>query len=139
MALKLRKSNVTRPPMCALTQCMALLRGAWAPNVIWHLREGARRFGELRVDIPLVTAKILTARLRELEDRGLIERRPLPTSPPSGEYSLTNLGRDLLPAIDAIVKVGKGLKGIDLEIPDSRPLWKSTHRLNRKTTKQVSA
>ena len=124
MRLKVRKSSVAKPPLCALTQCMALLRGAWAPNVIWHLRAGARRFGELRVDIPLVSAKVLTARLRELEARGLIGRRLLASSPPSAEYHLTELGPELIPAIEAIVKVGKGLSGLDGEEPSSRPAWR---------------
>lgn len=128
MALKLRKSQVARPPMCALTQCMALLRGAWAPNVVWHLRGGPRRFGELRVDIPLVSPKILSARLRELEDRGVIDRRVLASSPPSAEYDLTDLGRDLVPALDAIVKVGAKLKGMANEAPAERPRWKAVHR-----------
>ena len=132
MALKLRKSRVERPPMCALTQCMALLRGAWAPNVIWHLRAGSRRFGELRVDIPLVSAKVLSARLRELEDRGLIERKLLATSPPSAEYSLTDLGEELLPAIEGIVRVGTKLKGMDAETPSVRPKWNSVHRPDRR-------
>ena len=131
MGLKVRKSRVARPPMCALTQCMALLRGAWAPNVVWHLREGARRFGELRVDIPLVSAKVLSARLRELEERGLIERRLLATSPPSAEYALTDLGRDLIPAIEAIVRVGRKLKGMDAEALSARPRWNKVHRLER--------
>ena len=88
---------------------MALLRGAWAPNVVWHLRAGARRFGELRVDIPLVSAKVLSARLRELESRGLVTRRVLATSPPSAEYALTPLGHELLPAIQALASVGRKL------------------------------
>lgn len=124
MGLKVRKSKVARPAMCALTQCMALLRGAWAPNVIWHLRADARRFGELRVDIPLVSAKVLTARLRELQERGLIERRSLASSPPSAEYVLTNLGHQLIPAIEAIVNVGKNLKSLDSEPSSARPTWK---------------
>ncbi len=134
MALKLRKSRVARPPMCALTQCMALLRGAWAPNVIWHLRDGARRFGELRVDIPLVSAKVLSARLRELEDRGLIERRLLATSPPSAEYALTDLGYELIPAIEGVVKVGAKLKGMEAETPSTRPRWNAIHRPDRRAT-----
>lgn len=134
MALKLRKSLVPRPAMCALTQCMALLRGAWAPNVIWHLRGRARRFGELRVDIPLVSAKVLSTRLRELQDRGLIERRLLATSPPSAEYSLTDLGRELLPAIDAVVKVGTKLRGMDAESPATRPRWNAVHRPLRRVS-----
>jgi DNA-binding HxlR family transcriptional regulator len=111
MGLPLRKSKVLAPPpQCPLTLCMGLLRGAWAPNVLWYLRAGARRFGELRHDIPRISARVLSARLRELETRGMITRRLLDTSPPSAEYELTDLGHELLPALDAIVKVGMKLK-----------------------------
>lgn len=134
MGLKLRNSRVQRPPMCALTQCMALLRGAWAPNVVWHLRAGPRRFGELRVDIPLVSAKVLSARLRELEDRGVIDRRLLASSPPSAEYELTDLGHELLPALDAIVKVGSRLRGMATEQVGARPRWKAVHRPARRSS-----
>jgi len=89
---------------------MSLLRGAWAPNVIWYLSAGPRRFGELRHDIPRVSARVLSARLRELEGKGLITRRVLATSPPSVEYTLTPLGHELIPAIKAIVEVGTKLK-----------------------------
>ncbi|HEU4538119.1 MAG TPA: helix-turn-helix domain-containing protein, partial [Polyangiaceae bacterium] len=84
---------------------MSLLRGAWAPNVIWYLSEQPRRFGELRVDLPAVSARVLSARLRELEAKGVIGRRAAPSSPPSIEYELTDLGHELLPAIRAIVEV----------------------------------
>jgi DNA-binding HxlR family transcriptional regulator len=89
---------------------MRLLRGAWAPNVIWYLSEQPRRFGELRVDIPRISARVLSARLRELEQKGVVDRKVVPTSPPSVEYSLTDLGRELVPAIAAIVEVGRRLK-----------------------------
>jgi DNA-binding HxlR family transcriptional regulator len=111
MGLPLRKSRVAAPPpSCPLTQCMQLLRGAWAPNVIWYLSAGPRRFGELRVDIPRISARVLSARLRELAHKGVVARRVLPTSPPSAEYRLTELGHELIPAIHAIVAVGEKLK-----------------------------
>lgn len=111
MGLPLRKSKVTTPPpQCPLTLCMELLRGAWAPNVIWFLRAGPRRFGELRHDIPRISARVLSARLREMENRGMIARRLLDTSPPSAEYELTDLGHELLPALEAIAKVGMKLR-----------------------------
>ncbi|MGG6462813.1 winged helix-turn-helix transcriptional regulator [Solilutibacter silvestris] len=110
MGLPLRRSKVEPPPVCPLTECMTLLRGAWCPNVIWYLSGGPRRFGELRVDIPRVSARVLTARLRELEAKGVIAREVLATSPPSVEYSLTELGEELVPAIRAIVRVGTRLK-----------------------------
>ena len=110
MGLPLRKSKVEPPPICPLTECMSLLRGAWAPNVIWYLSAGPRRFGELRHDIPRISARVLSARLRELEGKGLLARRVLATSPPSVEYTLSPLGHELVPAIKAIVDVGTRLK-----------------------------
>jgi DNA-binding HxlR family transcriptional regulator len=89
---------------------MALLGGAWAPNVIWYLSGGPRRFGELRHDIPRISAKVLSARLYELEEKGVVTRTVMATSPPSTEYALTELGLELIPAIQAIVKVGERLK-----------------------------
>src|SRR5215510_3472879 len=110
MALPVRRNKVASPlPACPVTTCMALLSGAWAPNVIWYLSEQPRRFGELRVDIPRISARVLSARLHELQDRGVVTRRVVPTSPPSVEYELTELGRELVPAIAALVEVGRKL------------------------------
>jgi len=111
MSLKVRKSKAPPPlPSCPLTECMALIGGAWTPNIIWYLSAEPRRFGELRTDIPPVSAKVLSARLRELETKGVVTRNVMPTSPPSVEYALTPLGRELVPAINAIVAIGHKLK-----------------------------
>ncbi|MDP2130818.1 MAG: helix-turn-helix domain-containing protein [Erythrobacter sp.] len=98
------------PPDCPLTECLKVIGGAWTPNILWHLVGGPRRFSELRQDIPGVSAKVLTTRLRHLEGSGVICRQVMPTSPPSVEYALTELGAELAPAIDAIVQVGHRLK-----------------------------
>jgi DNA-binding HxlR family transcriptional regulator len=111
MTLKVRKNLSPAPPNeCPLSKCMEVLKGAWTPNVIWNLSGGTRRFSELRVDIPKVSAKVLTARLRDLAAKGVVRREVKPTSPPSVEYSLTDLGRQLVPAINAIADVGHKLK-----------------------------
>jgi DNA-binding HxlR family transcriptional regulator len=89
---------------------MRLLAGAWAPNVIWYLSEQPRRFGELRIDIPRISARVLSARLRELEAKGVVRREVVASTPPSVEYSLTELGLELVPALAAIVAVGRKLK-----------------------------
>jgi DNA-binding HxlR family transcriptional regulator len=109
MTLKRRK-NRTPHPMCPLSDCMAFIGGAWTPNIIWYLSSGPRRFSELRSDIALVSAKVLTQRLRELEDRGIVSRRVMTTSPPSVEYALTGLGLEFMPVIQAIAEVGQRLK-----------------------------
>lgn len=120
MGLPLRKSKVPTPPACPLTKCMKLLSGAWAPNVIWYLSAGPRRFGELRHDIPPISARVLSARLRELEARRLITRRVIASSPPSAEYALTDLGRELIPAIEAVMRVGMKLKVMQESRPKPR-------------------
>ncbi len=109
--VKLRRSRVEPPPeVCPLGECMSLISGAWSPHVIWYLRDGPRRFGELRADIKGVSAKVLTARLRQLERDGVVIRREVASSPPTVEYSLSELGAELRPAIAAIVDVGHRLK-----------------------------
>lgn len=110
MSLKVRKSKAPPPPACPLSACMTLLAGAWTPNIVWALSGGPRRFGELRTDLPVISAKVLTARLRELEENGVVTRTVMPTSPPSVEYALTDLGEELQPVISAIVDVSHRLK-----------------------------
>lgn len=109
--LKVRKNRTPAlPGRCQVSECMTLLGGAWTPNIIWNLQAGPRRFGELRVDIAGISPKMLSTRLKELETNGVLERRVMPTSPPSVEYALSDLGRELLPAIHAIAEVGGKLK-----------------------------
>lgn len=111
MALKVRKNKSPAPPNnCPLSKCMSVIGGAWTANILWSLRGGPRRFSELRVDIPDVSAKMLTVRLRDLEERFIVTRDVKPTSPPSVEYSLTEYGEELMPAIEAIAVVGHKLK-----------------------------
>jgi DNA-binding HxlR family transcriptional regulator len=109
MALKLRKNRAApQPETCNVGVCMQ--GGAWTPNVIWFLSGGPRRFGELRRDIPAISAKMLSARLRALEEKGVVRRKVVPTAPPSTEYALTELGQEYVPAIRAIAEVGAKLK-----------------------------
>jgi DNA-binding HxlR family transcriptional regulator len=111
MALRMRRNKSAAPPSdCPLLACTSIIGGAWTPNIIWYLSGGARRFSELKCDIPPITPRVLTKRLRELERQGVVDRTVVPTSPPSVEYALTALGRELLPAIQAIADVGARLR-----------------------------
>lgn len=106
-----RPSRAPDPPGdCPLTACMAFLGGAWTPNILWHLGPGPRRFNELRRDISGISGKVLSARLQRLHNDGIVHRRVMDTSPPTVEYQLTDLGREILPAVEAIVSVGHRLK-----------------------------
>ena len=111
MALKRRRNRTPPlPPGCPMAACMAVLGGAWTTSVIWKLSASPRRFGELQNDIPGISPKMLAARLRALEGKGVVIREVVPSSPPSVEYSLSALGRELVPVIDTIVRVGTKLR-----------------------------
>ncbi len=111
VALRRRKGISDKAEgVCPIGACMDFLGGAWAANVIWHLQNGARRFSELESDMAPITAKVLSNRLKDLSRKGVIARVVKDTSPPSVEYELTALGRELVPAIAAIASVGLKLK-----------------------------
>lgn len=97
-------------PACPVSDCMAVLGGAWTPAILWALCLGPRRFCELRADIPLVSAKVLTQRLRELEERGILSRTVMEASHLAVEYRLTPFGEELTPVIQAIAEAGERLK-----------------------------
>ena len=108
-----RKSKVKpAPDNCPLSDCLKIIGGTWSPNIIWCLSETPRRFSELKDDITGISPKVLTARLRKLEADGVVLREVMPTSPPTVEYSLTELGKELTPAIIAIADVSKRLKQV---------------------------
>ena len=79
MPLKVRK-KVAVLPGCPMSKCMDLLGGCWTPEVLWSLSEGPRRFSELRRDNPFISAKVMTSRLRDLEQCGVLTRSVMPVS-----------------------------------------------------------
>ncbi|MBL8233648.1 MAG: helix-turn-helix transcriptional regulator [Bryobacterales bacterium] len=89
---------------------MKLLAGAWTAEVIWYLRGGERCFTELQTDLRGVSAKVLTGRLRKLENGGVIERLPKKTSPPTVWYTLTPVGQELFGALSTVIDIGQRLK-----------------------------
>lgn len=103
------------PQGCPLETSLKLLAGAWTPQILWYLRTEARRFGDLKRDLDKISAKVLTTRLKELEKRGVITREVKPTSPPTVEYALTNLGRKLGPILELIAEVGGELTKIEVQ------------------------
>ena len=96
-------------PRCPIHETVKFLAGAWTLEIYWNLRDQSLRFGELRRKLGTVSPKVLTQRLRELEDLGVLHREVLDTSPPQVEYSLTASGRLFIPIIDAIAEVGQKL------------------------------
>ena len=90
--------------VCARFHAAIELLGArWAGAILRALFTGSHRFADIRAAIPGVSDVMLTRRLRDLEDAGLIERRVIPDSPVHVEYYLTEMGRDAGPVLDSVI------------------------------------
>ncbi len=92
---------------CALDITMSYIGGKWKAVVLWYLRKGKKRFTELKAHIPDITDKMLSLQLKALEKDGIVSRRVYPEVPPRVEYTLTDEGKTLIPAIEAIAKWGR--------------------------------
>ena len=74
----------------------------WKPIIINVIQERTVRFGQLDAIIPLITRKVLTEQLKELEEDGILTRTAYKEIPPRVEYSLTKQGLELVPILKTI-------------------------------------
>jgi DNA-binding HxlR family transcriptional regulator len=91
---------------CPVELTLDLLGGKWKTVILARLKQSPLRYGELRRAVPGLADKVLTQRLRDLEEAGFVER----SKPPGGQarYRLTSLGRSLAPALEAMYAWGLG-------------------------------
>ncbi len=98
-----RMAGVTLPhgpfEVCPVEVTADVIGGKWKPLILFYTSQQTRRFNELRRLIPGVTQQMLTLQLRELERAGVIHREVYAQVPPKVEYSLTDLGRSLIPLL----------------------------------------
>lgn len=87
---------------CPVAATLDLIGGKYKALILWHLADKKLRFSELRKVVTNATPKMLTQQLRELEAQELIHREVFPVVPPKVEYSLTELGRSLMPILVAM-------------------------------------
>jgi len=82
---------------------LRLLMGPWTTYILWLLySNGVLRFGQLKRFMPDVSAKVLTERLRMLEQAKLVHRDYVPSIPPQVSYSLTEKGQDLQNVLEGL-------------------------------------
>ena len=92
---------------CFFQLATDIIGGKWKSMVLWALKKGVKRNGELKRLIPNISQKMLTQQLRELEDVGIVERIVYPEIPPKVEYKLTPSGEKLIPILYDLHDWGK--------------------------------
>lgn len=109
-----KKIEVAQEPMCAVDYAFRRVGGKYKGRIIYYLKRfSVMRYGELRRGIVDITPKMLTQTLRELEEDGLINRKVYHEVPPRVEYSLTEVGEELIPFIEYLRVWGE--KRMDVE------------------------
>ena len=92
---------------CPVTTAIAIIAGKWKPTILCELREGARRFSDLKRDVPSISEKVLTAHLRDLEADGIVSRREFREGAMlATEYAFTEYGLTLKPILTALADWG---------------------------------
>ena len=91
---------------CPVKVTMDIIGGKWKPIILYYLKDGIKRFGELQRLIPHITKKMLTQQLRELEQDEIIERKVYHQVPPKVEYSLSEYGKSLKPVLELMATWG---------------------------------
>lgn len=92
---------------CTLSLAMDLVGGKWKTVILYHLKEGEKRYSELRKELPNITEMTMSLQLKQLEKDGLILRRVFGTKPPIKViYSLTDFGKTCIPVLESITNWG---------------------------------
>ena len=97
-------------PACPVETTLMLIGNKWKVLILRDLINGTKRFGELKRSIGSVSQKVLTTQLRDMEEKGLVERKVYAEVPPRVEYTLTGTGYSLKPILEAMYNWGEGYK-----------------------------
>ena len=102
--MQLEKVTKRYDDACGLAHALELIGERWALLVLRELMLGARRFSELKADLPGISANVLTQRLGELEKRGLVRKTKLPPPASVQVYEATDWGMEARPLMGQLGK-----------------------------------
>lgn len=87
---------------CAIERGMRIIGGKWKGSILWHLQDGPVRFNDLARQLGGASKKMVTQRLKEMEDIGLVKRKVLSTRPIAVAYEITEFGRSSLTVLEQL-------------------------------------
>jgi DNA-binding HxlR family transcriptional regulator len=96
---------------CGLDVALAVMGRKWKPLILYHLRPGPKRFGDLRRLVSGVSEKVLIQHLRELVEAGVLVRRDYHEVPPKVDYAVTPFGETLFEALLPLCAWGNAHRG----------------------------
>lgn len=99
-------------PECPVATAVALIGGKWKLLILRNLKSRPWRFNELQRDLDGISQKVLTDSLKQMIDDGLAYRYDYNEIPLKVEYGLTDLGKEMLPIIDALADFGNYYKSV---------------------------
>ena len=91
---------------CSVAITLDIFNDRWKLAIIWHLLDSDMRFKDLHETINEITQKTLTVKLKELEEKNIINREVYAEVPPKVVYSLTDCGKRLKPVLQEMYKWG---------------------------------
>lgn len=91
---------------CPMVLIQDMISGKWKIMILWYLSYSKLRFSDIQRKLPNVAQKVLSRQLKSLEEDNLIHRKVYPVVPPKVEYSLTGVGRKLIPILEMMHKFG---------------------------------
>lgn len=92
---------------CPFATAQSLISGKWAILILHYLEDGPVRFNELQRLMPKMTHATLPVQLKNLVENGLVERKQYESVPVKVEYSLTEIGKEFRPVMDALQEWGE--------------------------------
>ncbi|SPF48717.1 Transcriptional regulator, HxlR family (fragment) [Candidatus Sulfotelmatobacter kueseliae] len=96
------------PSPCAISGLLELLTRPWTMHILWALStNGTLRFGVLRESVPGISARVLTQRLRSLEDNGFVFRHYHKTIPPAVTYGITERMKDIEKVLEQLEQLAR--------------------------------
>ncbi len=107
-----KKETKDELPVCPVATAVSLIGGKWKLLMLRNLKSRPWRFNELQRDLDGISQNVLTDSLRQMIDDGLAYRHDFREMPPRVEYGLTELGRQMLPIIDALADFGNYYKSV---------------------------